>query len=143
YNPASEVLLGKPKVYLQPRAGEGRWVQLVSARQVPGTLLVRVAGVRDKAAAERLRGAELEVLRSALPPPDEDEFYHCDLQDCEVWLEGKPIGKVLRVNEYPTMDVLEVTGGARAYEVPLHADYVRDINVSDKRIELVTLDGLD
>ena len=71
YNPASDVLQSKPRVHLVPREGEARWVRLVSVREVPGTLLVRLDGVRDREAADALRGAKLEVLRSILPEPEE------------------------------------------------------------------------
>src|SRR3546814_16841742 len=44
-----------------------------------GVVLVRVAGVEDRDAAQALHGVRLYVDRSALPAPGEAEFYHADL----------------------------------------------------------------
>jgi len=41
--------------------------------------IARFAEVPDRNAAERLRGLELTVPRSALPPLEEGEYYHADL----------------------------------------------------------------
>ena len=44
-----------------------------------GGAIARFAEVHDRNAAERLRGIELTVPRSALPPLAEDEYYYADL----------------------------------------------------------------
>ena len=42
-------------------------------------VIARFAEVADRTAAEVLRGTELTVPRSALPPLGEGEYYHADL----------------------------------------------------------------
>ena len=53
------------------------------ARQFRLTLkgpdLVAVEGINDRDAAQRLTGTKLFVVREALPPTEEDEFYLTDL----------------------------------------------------------------
>ena len=44
-----------------------------------GAILARFEGVDDRAAAQALAGTRLYVPRSALPAPDDEEFYHADL----------------------------------------------------------------
>ena len=60
-------------------ASGAREFTLEPAGSVRGMVLARISGIRDRNAAEALRGVELYVERDRLPPPDEDEFYHADL----------------------------------------------------------------
>ena len=144
YNPDSEVLLGRPAIRLVTDDGETRPARLQSARQVPGALLVRLSGVADRDAAEQLRGARIEVLRSALQPTAGDEFYCCDLEGCSVLVAGERIGRVQSVASYPTCDALVIArDGAPRLEVPLLERYVCSIDVEHGRIELKTIAGLE
>jgi 16S rRNA processing protein RimM len=81
-----------------------------------GEWLARIEGVADRAAAEALRGAELHVPRAALPPPDEEEFYHVDLIGLEaVTTDGSVFGRVHAVHDFGAGEMLEIrdrTGGS-------------------------------
>jgi 16S rRNA processing protein RimM len=71
--------------------------------------VVRLAGVRDRNAAEALTNLDLYVSRADLPPPDEDEFYYADLIGLRAELaDGTPFGTVLRVMNYGGGDILEI-----------------------------------
>jgi 16S rRNA processing protein RimM len=74
-----------------------------------GEAVIAFAEVRDRNAAEALKGTELLVSRDALPAPDEDEFYHADLIGLEVRdSEGRVIGKVAAMHNFGASDVIEV-----------------------------------
>ncbi|MDO9636490.1 MAG: ribosome maturation factor RimM, partial [Thiobacillus sp.] len=52
----------------------------VEAAQDHGKALVaKLVGIDDRDAAFALRGQEISVAKSALPPPQENEFYWSDL----------------------------------------------------------------
>lgn len=81
-------------------------------------LVVAFEGVTDRTAAEKLNRTKLHVDRSALPPPDEDEFYHADLEGLVVeTTAGEPVGTVAAVANFGAGDLLEVRrpGGASIY----------------------------
>ena len=81
-------------------------------------LVVAFEGVADRTAAEKLNRTKLHVDRSALPPPDEDEFYHADLEGLVVeTMAGEPVGTVVAVANFGAGDLLEVRrpGGASVY----------------------------
>jgi 16S rRNA processing protein RimM len=144
YNPDSEVLLGRPAIRLASGEGETRPARLESVRRVPGALLVRLEGVSDREAAEHLRGVRIEVLRSALQPAADGEYYCCDLEGCEVLLAGERIGRVTSVASYPTCDALVVArDGAPRLEVPLVDRYLSSVDVNQGRIVLRTIDELE
>src|SRR5690606_31034478 len=63
-----------------------------------GGAIARFAEVTDRNAAEKLRGTELTVPRSALPPLDQGEYYHADLIGLSaVSATGEPLGTCIAV----------------------------------------------
>ena len=87
----------------------GRALTLTSVRPGGGGAVARFAGVEDRSAAEALRGLVVTVPRSALPPLEEDEYYHADLIGLPcVGPEGEPLGTVAAVENFGAGDILEV-----------------------------------
>ncbi|MBO9623475.1 MAG: 16S rRNA processing protein RimM [Sphingomonas sp.] len=93
--------------------------------------IARFAEVADRNAAEALRGTELTVPRSALPPLGEGEYYHVDLLGLPaVSAQGKPLGQVIAVDNYGAGDVLEIerpadeTGRSKRFMVPMRPEAV-------------------
>jgi 16S rRNA processing protein RimM len=83
--------------------------RLLGIREGGKTAIARLEGVDDRASAEALRGALVEVERSGLPPLEEGEYYHADLIGLAcVDHAGQPIGKVVAVENFGAGDLLEV-----------------------------------
>ena len=83
-------------------------VDQVSASR-PGEVIVWFGGVRDRNAAEALKGAQLFVPRRALPEPDPGEFYHADLVDLAAEDEtGAALGRVKAMHNFGAGDVIEL-----------------------------------
>ena len=71
--------------------------------------IARFAEVPDRNAAERLRGTELTVPRSALPPLEEGEYYHADILGLAcVSTSGEPLGHVVAIDDFGAGDVIEI-----------------------------------
>ena len=129
------------------RAVDGRAFTLVAVRPVKDNMLVvRVAGVDDRTAAEALTGLELSVDRAVLPPPDEDEFYIADLVGLRaVDFEGVPIGTIVDVPNYGGGDLVEVrplTGGETLL-FPFTKNVVPTIDVTGGRVTIVPPDEVE
>lgn len=92
-------------------AAGARAFAIEAARLIRDDLfIVRVAGLRDRAGAEALNGVALYAPRSALPPPDEDEFYHADLIGLEArGVDGSAMGIVRGVLNFGAGDILEIS----------------------------------
>jgi len=72
-------------------------------------VLVKFAGVVDRDAAEALRGCRLYLPRDALPPPDDEEYYHADLIGLDAVLgDGTRLGRVHAVHDFGAGDCLEI-----------------------------------
>ena len=82
---------------------------LKSLREGPNGAIARFAEVRDRTAAEALRGTELTVPRAARPPRGEGEYYHVDLLGlAAVAPDGAALGRVVAVDNYGAGDVLDI-----------------------------------
>lgn len=72
-------------------------------------VIAKATGIDDREAAEALRGTELFVPRTALPEPEDGEFYYQDLQSLVVVnASAKRIGIVKQVVNYGAGDLLEI-----------------------------------
>ncbi len=89
-------------------------------------VIARFAEVADRTAAEVLRGTELTVPRSALPPLGEGEYYHADLLGLPAVSDaGEALGQVVAVENFGAGDVIEIerpTG--KRFMVPMTAQAV-------------------
>jgi 16S rRNA processing protein RimM len=83
----------------------------ISAMRAQGTgLVLRLAGVTTREAAEALNGVELLLPRDALPETeDDDDFYYTDLIGLNaVSTESEALGKILAVHNFGAGDMLEM-----------------------------------
>jgi 16S rRNA processing protein RimM len=146
YNAESRLLVRGRDVLLRLADGSERAMRVSSSRPTVKALLVRFEGVADRSAAEALRGAKVCVERAAFPPPDEDEFYACDVEGAEVVLaeDGTVVGVAVGLTSYPTCDVLVVQRPADQgrLEVPLTETYVEKVDLGAKIVRLRSIDGL-
>ena len=103
--------------------GSGRRIVIESLRPAKSGFIARLEGVRDRNAAEALKGAELAVARERLPQAGKEEYYHADLVGLEVRLRtGESIGAVRAVENYGAGDLLAVRLEASGREVLLPFD---------------------
>lgn len=74
-----------------------------------GGAIARFDEIADRNQAEALRGTQLAVPRSALPPLEEGEFYHADLIGLPVADDaGGAIGMVVAVENFGATDIIEI-----------------------------------
>ena len=89
-------------------SGGGRTFTLTSVRPAGAGAVARFAEIADRNAAEALRGTELTVPRSALPPLDDGEYYHIDLLGLPCIVGDTTIGIAVLVDDFGAGDVLEI-----------------------------------
>jgi 16S rRNA processing protein RimM len=91
------------------KAFNGGALTIKSLRPGNNGAIARFAEVADRNAAEAMRGTELTVPRSSLPPLEDGEYYHVDLLGLPaVSSEGDALGKVVAIDNYGAGDVLEI-----------------------------------
>ena len=143
FNPDSELLMGLERVWLR-KDGEVRPHVVARSRRNGVLVLLTLEGVQGRDAAEALRGWEVCVPREALPPPDEEEYYHIDLIGLQaVSPEAEALGSISEVIRYPGSDCLVVTSSEGRREVPLLAPYVVDVDIEGGKIVLAYLEDFE
>ncbi len=106
----------------------GRMLTLKSVRPGPNGAVARFAEIGDRGAAEALRGTELTVPRSALPPLGEGEYYHVDLIDLPCTSStGEALGTIVAVENFGAGDIVEIErANGKRFMVPMHAVTLKD-----------------
>lgn len=106
----------------------GRTLTLKSVRPGSNGAVARFAEIGDRSAAEALRGTELTVPRSALPPLGEGEYYHADLIGLScIDSEGAALGEIVAVENFGAGDIVEVQRpsvdgkAGKRFMAPMHA----------------------
>lgn len=144
FNPESDLLLDRERVWVSKEGEPPRELAVTSARRHGKGLLLCFEGVADRDAAEALRGLEVGVPRDELPETEDDEYYHVDLVGLSVLTtEGDEVGVVVEVLAYPSVDCLLVRGGGFDREVPILLPYVHDVDLDKRRVTVAHLDDLD
>ena len=120
-------------------AAEAEWraYRLLEGRVHGDGLVARLEGVDDRDQAIRLRGWQIAVPRSELPPAPEGEYYWSDLIGLEVVnREGVKLGQVAEVFATGANDVL-VVRGERERLIPFIEPVVVKVDIEGS---LLTLD---
>ncbi len=87
----------------------GGALTLKGLRITPQGAIARFARVPDRTAAEALRGTELTIPRSALPPLADGEYYHADLLGLPaISTDGVELGTVCSIDDFGAGDVIEI-----------------------------------
>ncbi|MFW6052392.1 MAG: ribosome maturation factor RimM [Desulfosalsimonas sp.] len=99
--------------------------------------------VSGRSRAEALIGSRLFLPRSALPPPEPDTWYWCDLIGLGVYDSSEGfIGKVAAMIETGANDVMVVRNEKAERLVPLIETVVRQIDSREGRILVDLPEGL-
>jgi 16S rRNA processing protein RimM len=118
-----------------------RRFEIESMRPAKDHLVVRIAGIGDRDAAEKLRNLDLYVSRDRLPPIDEpDTFYHADLVGLDVVsVEGAQIGTVHAMHNFGAGDILEIMplGGGNPVMLPFTDATVPKVDLAARQIVVV------
>lgn len=121
--------------------GAQRFTLKVIRVQGNGIVVAKTPEVTDRDTAQNLKGVRLYVDRSALPAPEDDEFYLDDLVGLEAVDEtGARLGTVNAVYNFGAGDLLELKGipdikGTRL--IPFTKEAVPTIDIAARRIKVM------
>ncbi len=107
------------------------------ARASSKGVVARLKGVRDRNAAEALKGTELYVRRNQLPEPEAGEFYVNDLIGMEaVDTNGQKIGTVIAAPDFGAGPLLEIRKpqSTQTDLIPFTDAYVPEVDLAGRRV---------
>jgi 16S rRNA processing protein RimM len=109
-----------------------------------GQAIFLFQGIDTVEAAEKLRGAEVQVPLDQRTRLGDGQYYVSDLVGCEVWETGAAaaMGTVKDVEFPGGVPLLSVDTGEGEILIPLAAEFCLQINVQAKRIDVTLPEGL-
>ena len=112
--------------------------------EAQGDLIARIDGVDDRTKAERLKGVELFIPRTALPELGANEFYYSDLIGLRaVTVDGEYLGAVSAVDNYGAGDILEISGGPyKGLMVSFELEVIKNIDFESGVLSVDPPEGL-
>ena len=114
---------------LRDAQGRERACEGARGRATNKGVVATIPDIADRDAADALRGTEVWVARSTLPPPAPGEYYWVDLEGLRVVnLEGVSFGTVSHLFSTGANDVL-VAQGDRERMIPfVEPDYIKAVD---------------
>ncbi|MFB7129382.1 ribosome maturation factor RimM [Kitasatospora sp. NPDC056273] len=146
-----EVRTDEPELRLGPGAvlltdpGSTGPLTVESGRVHSGRLLLRFAGVKDRNAAEALRGTVLiSEVDPEESPEDPEEYYDHQLIGLDVvLLDGTPVGELTEIVHLPYQDLLTVKkADGTEVLVPFVSQIVPTIDLENQRAVITPPPGL-
>ncbi len=139
-----------PERFTQPGA---RWLRrgsqgvpepitLVRGRFVPRTeqFVVTFAEIRDRTAAEQLKGAEVLVPASDRPPLAPNEYHLMDLIGLKVYQGDRPVGTVVGLvnagNDLLEVELLSASAASPPVYIPFVPAIVTQIDLQQRRLQI-------
>ena len=117
---------------------DGKEVIMEQVRIQKTCNLVKLKGVDTMEAAQLLRGKTIELYREDI---DDEVIFAAELVGMEVQCEGKTIGKVREVLDYPGNKVY-VVKGEKEYMIPAVSAFVLDMDMEKNLMQVRLIEGM-
>lgn len=119
---------GAPVVLVQ-RGGDAR----------PDMFVGEIKGVTSREGADKVRGAKLYVIRTALPETDDDEYYLSDLVGLEAQTDkGESAGRVIAVHDFGAGTILEIKPRRGAgMMLPFTDQFVPHVDTANGKLTII------
>ena len=117
---------------------DGREYGMESVRVQKTCNLIKLQGVDTMEDANALRGKVLELYREDI---DDEVIFAAELIGMEVFAEGKSIGKIKDVLDYPG-NAVYVVKGEFEYMIPAVKEFILDTDMEANRMRVKLLEGM-
>ena len=122
------------------------WVTVESMRRHKNFILLTFEGFYNINLVEPFKEGMLKVSMDQLAEDElqENEYYHFEIKDCEVFSEeGELIGVVTDILTTGANDVWEIKAkGGKKHYIPYIEDIVKEIDVEEQKIIIHVMEGL-
>jgi 16S rRNA processing protein RimM len=97
--------------YCPLQTPSGSTLEILRMKLANDEFIADLKDVKDRNAAEALKGTDLFISRESLPSPEAGEFYLHDLVGKQAVAEGKTLGIVTSIENYGAGDLMELDNG--------------------------------
>ena len=115
-----------------------------SVRTHKGFLLVLFEDNEDINLVEKYKNMFIYKSKDDIKPLKDGEYYFSDLRDLDVYVDNKYVGKVLKVEEGISSNNLRILKQEdnKEYLVPFLPVFIKNVDLDNKRIDIVYMEGL-
>jgi len=132
---------GNKVILFNPQTKDERIVTVVSFSRVSTFDYVKFEEIIDCDSANKYRGYEVQIETTDLPIL-KDQYYFYQLLNLEVIDQNdNKLGKVIKVEEYPSSCVLRVKG-SKEFLIPFVKEFIKEVNLNEKYIKINNMEGL-
>ncbi|MDO4467629.1 MAG: ribosome maturation factor RimM [Bacillota bacterium] len=150
-------LKGECKLYLvssenaQEQFKKGKVVYLEKEKELKvksfqilkGMGYAKFEGIDTIEQAEALKTKEIWLPKEEMPALEEDEYYFYELKGCTVYNQNQEmVGTVTEILETGANLVLRVSDGDASFLCPFVKQFVTEVDVKNKRIDIMEMEGL-
>ena len=100
--------------------------------------LIKLQGVDTMEAAQAMRGKKIELYREDI---DDEVIFASELMGMEVYADGKRIGKIVDVLDYPGNSVY-VVKGAYEYMIPAVKQFILSTDMEKNEMQVRLIEGM-
>jgi 16S rRNA processing protein RimM len=112
-------------------------------RRQHGHCVVKFRGIDHISDAEKIIGSEIRIEDSQLMPLEEGWFYTFQLKGCRVFaVNGEYLGTITDVLDHGGTEVLKVDRENEETLIPFAEEYLKKVDLDQKRIEVDLPEGL-
>ena len=116
----------------------GREYNVESCRIQKSCNLLKVEGIDTMEAAQAMRGKTVELYREDI---DDEVIFAAELIGVEVFAEGKCIGKIVEVLDYPGNSVY-VVKGKYEYMIPAVKQFILSTDMEKNEMQVKLIEGM-
>lgn len=109
-------------------------------RNHKGNVLIKVNDLNDINEVEKYKTFDVFVDQESIEPL-KDDFYLFQLEDLEVYVEGKLVGKVIEVLK-PAQTILRIELEDREIMIPFVDAFVEEVDLENNCIHVNLIEGL-
>lgn len=118
------------------------FLTIASFRENDKFVYLKFKEINSVEEAEPLKESYLMIDGDQLKSISNDDFYHYELLNMEVYYNNKLIGNISEISDNGVQDLLRVKGENINVLVPFVNEFVENVDVENKKIILKNLEGL-
>lgn len=103
--------------------------------------VIKVEGIESIEQADSLKNMLVMIPENNRMDLPDDKFYYYELVNSEVFNRGDLIGKVEKIVNYGSGDLLSIKSNNEEILIPLRNEFIKNIDVDNKRIDADLIDG--
>ena len=126
----------KLKELVLRKNGKEKVLAVESMKASGGTVFVKLKGIDSPEMGKTFSGWEIWTSREFAASLNPDEYYLKDLNGCQIVNSGKILGKIIGISENSVNDLLEVKTDSGVFIVPFKEEYIGDVDIAGKTVEL-------